>query len=53
DGSWTLVRASSNKPSLVVVCESMRSKAAMRQLFDATADLLARYPEVGVFDQRP
>ena len=53
DGSWTLVRASSNKPSLVVVCESMRSKAAMRELFDATADLLARYPEVGAFDQRP
>lgn len=33
DGSWVLVRASSNKPELVVVVESMRSAEDMRDLF--------------------
>lgn len=33
DGSWVLVRASSNKPELVVVVESMRSADDMRDLF--------------------
>ena len=33
DGSWVLVRASSNKPELVVVVESMRSEDDMRALF--------------------
>lgn len=33
DGSWVLVRASSNKPELVVVVESMRSADDMRALF--------------------
>ncbi len=33
DGTWGLVRASSNKPSLVVVCESPASEEAMRAMF--------------------
>ena len=33
DGSWVLVRASSNKPELVVVVESTRSQDDMRALF--------------------
>jgi phosphomannomutase/phosphoglucomutase len=33
DGSWVLVRASSNKPELVVVVESMQSEDDMRALF--------------------
>ena len=33
DGSWVLVRASSNKPELVVVVESMKSADDMRALF--------------------
>src|SRR5262249_37803013 len=33
DGSWVLVRASSNKPELVVVVESTRSADDMRALF--------------------
>ena len=33
DGSWVLVRASSNKPEIVVVVESSRSADDMRALF--------------------
>jgi len=33
DGSWVLVRASSNKPEIVVVVESTRSEEDMRALF--------------------
>lgn len=33
DGSWVLVRASSNKPEVVVVVESTRSEDDMRALF--------------------
>ena len=33
DGTWGLVRASSNKPELVVVVESPTSEANMRALF--------------------
>jgi phosphomannomutase/phosphoglucomutase len=52
DGSWVLVRASSNKPELVVVVESMQSEADMRALFrDEVRPRLARYPEVGQYNQ--
>jgi phosphomannomutase/phosphoglucomutase len=33
DGSWVLVRASSNKPEIVVVVESTSSEDDMRALF--------------------
>jgi phosphomannomutase/phosphoglucomutase len=52
DGSWLLVRASSNKPELVVVVESMTSDADMRALFrDEVKPRLQRFPEVGAYNQ--
>jgi phosphomannomutase / phosphoglucomutase len=52
DGSWVLVRASSNKPELVVVVESTRSADDMRALFrDEVKPRLARHPEVGAYNQ--
>jgi phosphomannomutase/phosphoglucomutase len=52
DGTWGLVRASSNKPSLVVVCESPASESQMRAVF-ADIDLrLSAMPEVGAYDQK-
>jgi len=52
DGSWVLVRASSNKPELVVVVESVRSEDDMRALFREEAKpRLAREPEVGAYNQ--
>jgi phosphomannomutase/phosphoglucomutase len=52
DGGWGLVRASSNKPELVVVCESPTSEAAMRRIFSAIEGLLAEFPEVGEYNQK-
>ena len=52
DGSWVLVRASSNKPELVVVVESTRSEDDMRALFhQEVKPRLAAYPEVGAYNQ--
>jgi phosphomannomutase/phosphoglucomutase len=52
DGSWLLVRASSNKPELVVVVESVQSEDDMRALFrDEVKPRLAREPEVGAYNQ--
>ena len=52
DGSWVLVRASSNKPELVVVVESLRSADDMRDLFrKEVKPRLAAYPEIGAYNQ--
>lgn len=52
DGSWVLVRASSNKPELVVVVESTRSDDDMRALFrEEVKPRLGRHPEVGAYNQ--
>jgi len=52
DGSWVLVRASSNKPEIVVVVESTRSADDMRALFrDEVKPRLGRHPEVGAYNQ--
>ncbi|WKL58576.1 phosphomannomutase/phosphoglucomutase [Asticcacaulis sp. ZE23SCel15] len=52
DGSWVLVRASSNKPELVVVVESLRSEDDMRDLFrKEIKPRLANYSEIGKFNQ--
>ena len=52
DGSWVLVRASSNKPELVVVVESARSEDDMRELFHREVKpRLAARPEVGAYNQ--
>ena len=51
DGTWGLVRASSNKPELVVVVESPVSEARMREMFQAVDALLRKNPEVGAYNQ--
>jgi phosphomannomutase/phosphoglucomutase len=51
DGSWGLVRASSNKPELVVVVESPASEARMREMFAAVDSILRENPEVGAYNQ--
>ena len=48
DGSWGLIRASSNKPSLVIVAESPRSNQQMVAIVDA---ITARLREVGVMGE--
>ncbi len=52
DGTWGLVRASSNKPSLVVVVESPASEKNMRAMFDEIDGLLAGFSEIGAYDQK-
>ncbi|MBB5754011.1 phosphomannomutase/phosphoglucomutase [Prosthecomicrobium pneumaticum] len=51
DGTWGLVRASSNKPELVVVVESPVSEARMREMFKAVDETLRENPEVGEYNQ--
>ena len=51
DGTWGLVRASSNKPELVVVVESPVSDARMREMFAAVDAVLSENPEVGAYNQ--
>jgi phosphomannomutase/phosphoglucomutase len=52
DGSWLLVRASSNKPELVVVVESMKSADDMRALFhNEVKPRLAKWASVGAYNQ--
>jgi phosphomannomutase/phosphoglucomutase len=52
DGTWGLVRASSNKPELVVVVESPTSEANMRAIFADIDSLLSQQPEVGEYNQK-
>jgi phosphomannomutase/phosphoglucomutase len=52
DGTWGLVRASSNKPELVVVVESPVSEARMREMFTAIDAALRAHPEVGEYNQK-
>ena len=52
DGTWGLVRASSNKPELVVVVESPVSEQRMRDLFEAMDSVLRTHPEVGEYNQK-
>ena len=51
DGTWGLVRASSNKPELVVVIESPVSEARMREMFKAVDAALRMHKEVGEYNQ--
>ena len=51
DGTWGLVRASSNKPELVVVVESPVSEQRMREMFKAVDAVLRTHPEVGAYNQ--
>jgi phosphomannomutase/phosphoglucomutase len=52
DGTWGLVRASSNKPELVVVVESPTSEANMRAIFAEIDAELGKQPEVGAYNQK-
>ena len=52
DGSWGLIRASSNKPSLVIVTESPTSDERKKKIFDFIDDLLQKTGKVGEYDQR-
>jgi len=52
DGTWCLVRASSNKPSLVVVVESPTSSALMHEIFEDLNGRLSKHKEVGEYDQK-
>jgi phosphomannomutase/phosphoglucomutase len=51
DGTWGLVRASSNKPELVVVVESPVSTERRREMFEGIDRVLRRNPEVGAYNQ--
>ena len=52
DGTWGLVRASSNKPELVVVVESPTSEENMRAIFAEIDGHLDTIPEVGEYNQK-
>ena len=52
DGSWGLIRASSNKPSLVIVTESPTSNERKIKIFHFIDDLLKKTGKVGDYDQK-
>lgn len=51
DGTWGLVRASSNKPELVVVVESPVSEERLHEMFKAVDSVLRENTEVGEYNQ--
>jgi len=52
DGSWGLIRASSNKPSLVIVTESPTSDERKKKIFNFVDDLLKKTGKIGDYDQK-
>ena len=52
DGSWGLIRASSNKPSLVVVTESPTSDERKKKIFEFIDKLLKKTGKIGEYDQK-
>jgi len=52
DGSWGLIRASSNKPSLVVVTESPTSDKRKKEIFFFIDRLLQETEKIGEYDQK-
>ena len=52
DGSWGLIRASSNKPSLVVVTESPTTDGRKKKIFEFIDDLLQKTGKIGEYDQK-
>ena len=52
DGSWGLIRASSNKPSLVVVTESPTSNERKKNIFIFIDKLLQKTGKIGKYDQK-
>jgi len=51
NGGWGLVRASSNTPNLVVVCESPESAAELKAIFTDLDTVIRTEPAVGAYDQ--
>ena len=52
DGSWGLIRASSNKPSLVIVTESPTSDTRKKKIFEFIDGLLKKTGKIGEYDQK-
>ncbi len=52
DGSWGLIRASSNKPSLVIVTESTKSDEKKKKIFEFINNLLQKTGKIGEYDQK-
>ncbi|NQZ73152.1 MAG: phosphomannomutase/phosphoglucomutase [Dinoroseobacter sp.] len=52
NGGWGLVRASSNTPNLVVVCESPESQSELRAIFEDLDAVIRTEPGVGEYDQK-
>ena len=52
DGSWGLIRASSNKPSLVVVTESPTSNDRKIEIFRFIDKILQETGKIGDYDQK-
>ncbi len=52
DGSWGLIRASSNKPSLVIVTESPTSDNRKKKIFDFIDNLIQKTGKIGEYDQK-
>ena len=52
DGSWGLIRASSNKPSLVIVTESPTSDKRKEKIFNFIDNLLQDTGKIGEYDQK-
>ena len=52
DGSWGLIRASSNKPSLVIVTESPTSDERKKKIFEFIDNLLQKTGKIGEYDQK-
>ena len=50
NGAWALVRASSNTPNLVVVCESFESNAHLQDVFTDFDRVLRQEPDLGEYD---
>ena len=52
DGSWGLIRASSNKPSLVIVTESPTSDKRKKKIFEFIDEMIQKTGKVGEYDQK-
>ena len=52
DGSWGLIRASSNKPSLVIVTESTKSNESKKKIFEFIDNLLQKTGKIGDYEQK-
>ncbi len=52
DGTWGLLRASSNTPQLVIVVESPVSEANKTAMFEAIDEWVQQQPDIGEYNQK-